>query len=408
MISQSVLTVKQLNFYIKSLFEGDQRLSNILVSGEISNFHNHYRSGHLYFTLKDDFAQISCVMFATNARRLMFSPEEGMQVVLRGRVSYYEKDGSCQIYVDSMQPEGAGALAVAFEQLRQKLLAQGLFDKSHKKAIPKFPKKIGVITSGSGAALRDIKNVISRRFPICELILFPVAVQGERCPAENIAAIEYFNTSYPVDTIILGRGGGSIEDLWGYNSESLVRAIFASDIPIITGIGHEIDYTLCDFVADLRAPTPSAAAELAVPDILELSQSIKSAQSRLDRLFDAYINPMYMRLDKCVSRLRLLSPEGQISIKRKTLDALDSRIINRGTTLLTERRSQLDQLNKRLTLLNPIDSLKKGKLLAFDGTIPVKSVNQLSVGSTFRLIAADGSALCEVKSIERNGETNDI
>lgn len=276
-----VLSVSQLNFYIKSLIENDPKLQTVFVEGEISNLSDRYSSGHLYFSLKDQKALISAVMFAGNARRLVFAPKNGMKIICRGRVSLYEPSGRYQIIIEDMQPQGVGALALAFEQLKQRLAEKGLFDARFKKPIPKLPKRIGVITSPSGAAVQDIKNILTRRFPNITIILCPVLVQGDSAPPQMIDAIQKLNRFSLCDVIIIGRGGGSMEDLWAFNSEELAYAVFKSEIPVISAVGHETDYTICDFVSDLRAPTPSAAAELAVPDSAQIKRYLINVNRRL-------------------------------------------------------------------------------------------------------------------------------
>ena len=265
-MSQTVLTVSQVNFFIKSLLEGDGRLQNVLISGEISNFTDHYRSGHLYFSLKDDKSVLKAVMFASAARRLKFRPKDGMKVLIRGRVSVYEPSGQYQLYAEDMQPEGMGALSLAFQQLKDRLSQEGLFDADHKREIPAFPQRIGVITSPTGAAVQDILQITGRRWPLAEIILAPVLVQGEQAPGQIVEALQEMDRRRACDVIILGRGGGSLEDLWAFNEEAVARAVYACTIPVVSAVGHETDFTICDFAADLRAPTPSAAAELCTPD----------------------------------------------------------------------------------------------------------------------------------------------
>ena len=258
-----VISVSQLNRYVKSLLEGDANLAAVYIGGEISNFTNHYKSGHLYMSLKDEGAVVKAVMFRAYASKLAFTPENGMKVIVRARVSLYEKDGAFQIYIEEMQPDGVGALQIAFEQLKKKLAAEGLFEASRKKPLPRYPARVGVITSPTGAAVRDIFNVLGRRFPLARVVFTPVLVQGEGAPAQLVAALRRFNETNAADVLIIGRGGGSIEELWAFNDETVARAVAASRIPVISAVGHETDFTICDFVADLRAPTPSAAAELA-------------------------------------------------------------------------------------------------------------------------------------------------
>ena len=276
-------TVSELNNYIKSIFENNRTLSSVMVRGEISNFTNH-RSGHLYFSLKDADGQIRSVMFRSRAMGLKFMPESGMKVIVHGSVTVYPRDGSYQLYVSSMQPDGVGALYLAYEQLKERLFQEGLFDEIYKKPIPAFPKRIGVITSPTGAAVRDIINVTGRRYPCADIYVYPALVQGDGAENSLIKALDYFDSSCLCDVIILGRGGGSIEDLWAFNSEALARRIFEARVPIISAVGHETDFTICDFVADMRAPTPSAAAEIAVPETHELMHKIDNIIGRMSLL----------------------------------------------------------------------------------------------------------------------------
>ena len=278
----NVLTVTQVNTYIKALLDESAPLRNIYISGEISNFTHYYRTGHLYFTLKDESSQLKAVMFSSNASRLRFQAENGMKVICRGRISVYSKSGEYQLYVDDMQPDGVGALSLAFEQLKKKLSQEGLFDEAHKKPIPPFPSKIGVATSNIGAAVEDIKNITARRYPLAEIIICPTVVQGENAPADIVRSIKMLDGYDGIDVIILGRGGGSAEDLWAFNSEEVARAVFACETPIVSAVGHETDFTICDFVSDLRAPTPSAAAELVCPDINKLYSDLSVKKNALD------------------------------------------------------------------------------------------------------------------------------
>ena len=277
----NVITVTQLNTYIKSILDENPVLKTIYIKGEISNFKHYYKSGHMYLTLKDSNCQLKAVMFSSYASRLKFRPENGMSVICRGRISAYEKDGVYQLYIEDMQPDGIGSLSIAFEQLKEKLEKEGLFDLSHKKSIPKYPQKIGVATSNMGAAIEDIKNIIKRRYPVAELVVAPTIVQGDAAPEDIVKSIKLLDSIDDIDVIIVGRGGGSLEDLWAFNTEIVARAVFECKKPIISAVGHETDFTICDFVADLRAETPSAAAEKAVPDINELMKFTEAAESKM-------------------------------------------------------------------------------------------------------------------------------
>lgn len=412
MIQTAPLSVSQINFYIKNLFDADSRLFNVLIAGEISNFTNHYRSGHFYFTLKDDSSAIKAVMFARSAQRVRFVPEDGMRVVCKGRVGVFERDGIYQLYVDDMQPEGAGALALAFEQLKKKLSSEGLFDETRKKSIPRFPKNVGVITSDTGAAVRDICNVLTRRYPLCTVKIYPVNVQGASCASDNIKAIRYFNKNKSADVIILGRGGGSIEDLWGYNEEKLVRAVAESEIPVITGIGHETDFTLCDFAADLRAPTPSAAAELASEDTDSLKYAVFNLRSRADSAFARVYSLKKQSLDSAVRILRAYSPQNIYSGMKESFDNKIKRLNDSVSVYMFEKERRLDSVMNKLYALNPLNSLKKGFFPVYSGDKRVMSASAVNAGDELKIMTFDGTIMCRAQKILYNAviadEKNDL
>ena len=412
MIQTAPLSVSQINFYIKNLFDADSRLFNVLIAGEISNFTNHYRSGHFYFTLKDDSSAIKAVMFARSAQRVRFVPENGMRVVCKGRVGVFERDGIYQLYVDDMQPEGAGALALAFEQLKKKLSSEGLFDETRKKSIPRFPKNVGVITSDTGAAVRDICNVLTRRYPLCTVKIYPVNVQGASCASDNTKAIRYFNKNKSADVIILGRGGGSIEDLWGYNEEKLVRAVAESEIPVITGIGHETDFTLCDFAADLRAPTPSAAAELASEDTDSLKYAVFNLRSRADSAFARVYSLKKQSLDSAVRILRAYSPQNIYSGMKEAFDNKIKRLNDSVSVYMFEKERRLDSVMNKLYALNPLNSLKKGFFPVYSGDKRVMSASAVNAGDELKIMTFDGTIMCRAQKILYNAviadEKNDL
>lgn len=409
MIDSAVLSVSQINFYIKSMFDADRRLFRIAVSGEISNFTNHYRSGHLYFTLKDGSSALKAVMFASNAARLKFIPKNGMKVICRGRIGVYERDGVYQLYADDMLPEGAGALAAAFEQLKSKLSAEGLFDEKKKKPIPEFPRVIGVITSDTGAAVQDICNILSRRYPLAKVALYPVTVQGISCAVSNVKALEYFNRTKSADVIILGRGGGSTEDLWGYNEELLVRAVAASEIPVITGIGHETDFTLCDFAADLRAPTPSAAAELCAPDINVLWQDVDSLRRTAEHLYTVKMRSCAERVDSLKRIIAGYSPQNIYASSVSRLEAIIKRLNTAVTAAANKKQTEFERILGRLEPLDPIKKLKNGFMPVYSGGKRIVSAMSAAPGDMLRIITFDGSIDCTADkiNININGDINE-
>lgn len=399
MAVSSVITVSQLNFYIKSLLDESPALREIYITGEISNLTDHYRSGHIYLSLKDDKALVRAVMFAGNARHLRFKPEEGMKVIARGRVSVYEATGQYQLYIEDMQPDGIGALNLAYEQLKKKLSAEGLFSEDIKKPIPAYPKRIGVITSPTGAAVQDILNILGRRYPIAEVVFCPVLVQGENAPAQLIDAVERFNKANAADVIIIGRGGGSIEDLWAFNDEKLARTIAKSDIPIISAVGHETDFTICDFVADLRAPTPSAAAELATPNMTELLSYFKSVKDSLPAIMQRRIDFEKQELDNLASSKVLLSPEEFINIRKNELDVLSADMIKAFKAILSENQREFAALSAKLDALSPLSVLSRGYSIVQNKNKVIKSAKELNIGQNIMVKLSDGKAECEVKVI---------
>lgn len=399
MAVSSVITVSQLNFYIKSLLDESPALREIYITGEISNLTDHYRSGHIYLSLKDDKALVRAVMFAGNARHLRFKPEEGMKVIARGRVSVYEATGQYQLYIEDMQPDGIGALNLAYEQLKKKLSAEGLFSEDIKKPIPAYPKRIGVITSPTGAAVQDILNILGRRYPIAEVVFCPVLVQGENASAQLIDAIERFNKANAADVIIIGRGGGSIEDLWAFNDEKLARAIAKSDIPVISAVGHETDFTICDFVADIRAPTPSAAAELATPNMTELLSYFKSVKDSLPAIMQRRIDFEKQELDNLASSKVLLSPKGFINIRKNELDMLSADMIKAFKAILSENQREFVALSAKLDALSPLSVLSRGYSIVQNKNKVIKSAKELNIGQNIMVKLSDGKAECEVNAI---------
>lgn len=395
-----IITVGQLNRYVKSLLDADENLYNLYLVGEISNFTDHYKSGHFYFSLKDEDAQIKAVMFRNNASRVRFRVENGMRVIVRGRVSMYEAAGQYQIFVDDMQPDGVGALNLAFEQLKEKLQKEGLFDAAHKKPIPKMPKRVGVITSATGAAVQDILNILGRRFPLAEVVFAPVLVQGEGAHEQLIAAIQEFNRNKCADVLIIGRGGGSTEDLWEFNNEDLARAVYASKIPVISAVGHETDFTICDFVADLRAPTPSAAAELAVPEQSEVQSYLDSLQNRLLRAVSLKLSDERYRLSSLTEKGVFSTPALYFDNLRMRLMSTTNRFFSVQQKTMQEERLRLRENASKLQSLSPLSVLARGySVTSTEGGAIVKSKMQLSVGADVEIRLADGSARCQVKEI---------
>ncbi len=395
-----VLSVSQLNRYIKMNFDADENLANIFISGEISNFTNHYRTGHLYFTLKDDSAAVRAVMFNSSAKRLKFMPEDGMKVIARGRVSVYEASGQYQLYVDDMQPDGVGALNLAYEQLKEKLQKEGLFSELHKKPLPPYPEKVGVITSPTGAAVRDIINVLGRRFPYAEIVFCPVLVQGEGAHLQLTDAVNLFNSERAADVIIIGRGGGSIEDLWEFNDEGLARAVYNSEIPVISAVGHETDFTICDFVADMRAPTPSAAAELAVPDANELQYALSAFKNRMFLNVSSEIADRRSRLEYLTSKGVLKSPDEMLSNRSQRLDTAFSKMLSSYENRIGGKKVEFISAATALSKLDPMSVLMRGFAFVSDENGKnVYSSQALAKGDKINVRFHDGSAVCEVKEI---------
>ena len=395
-----VLSVSQLNRYIKMNFDADENLANIFISGEISNFTNHYRTGHLYFTLKDDSSAVRAVMFNSSAKRLKFMPEDGMKVIARGRVSVYEASGQYQLYVDDMQPDGVGALNLAYEQLKEKLQKEGLFSEHHKKPLPPYPEKVGVITSPTGAAVRDIINVLGRRFPYAEIVFCPVLVQGDGAHLQLTDAVNLFNSERAADVIIIGRGGGSIEDLWEFNDEGLARAVYNSEIPVISAVGHETDFTICDFVADMRAPTPSAAAELAVPDANELQYALSALKNRMFLNVSSGIADRRSRLKYLTSKGVLKSPDEMLSNRSQRLDTAFSKMLSSYENRIGGKKVEFISAATALSKLDPMSVLMRGFAFVSDKNGKnVYSSQALAKGDKINVRFHDGSAVCEVKEI---------
>ena len=399
-------SVSQLNEYVKMLLEGNPNLKDVWVQGEISGA-KLYASGHLYFSLKDPDSVISAVMFKGSMIRMEFEPENGMKVLAHGRISAYPPRGQYQFIADRMIPDGAGSLAVAFEQLKAKLGAEGLFDPARKKPLPTHPKRVGVVTSPSGAAVHDIIRVARKRCPSTEILIFPSLVQGAEAPAYLRGGIQYFNAvkddpEQGVDLIIIGRGGGSAEDLWGFNDERLARTIAASAIPVVSAVGHEVDFTICDFVADLRAATPSAAAELSLPDREDLGRRVQSLTTRLNAAETNRLKRYRAGLDRLAVSRVLTSPEGAYRLRRETVTGLEKRLNLSMSRHLTNKRPSMERGAASLGALNPLSVLGRGYALVQteEGRV-IPTAAELTVGDRVNLRFADGSAKVSVEEITR-------
>ena len=389
------VSVTELNRYIKEKIAGDEALSNIIVKGEISNFKNHY-TGHMYFTLKDENSLIKCIMFKTYAQQLNFMPKDGMKVFVLGGVSVFERDGIYQIYVKAMQEDGIGALYRKYEKLKKDLETKGLFEQEHKQKIPKMPKVIGVLTSQTGSVIRDIINVSTRRNPNVYIRLLPVPVQGEDAAPKIVKGIKKMNEENLADVLILARGGGSLEDLWPFNEEEVAYAIYESKIPIISAVGHETDFTIADFVADLRAPTPSAAAELAVPDIYEITQKIASFQNRLRLSLNKKLEIMKLRYEKCMSSAVFKDPTRMISDYYLKVDSQIKRLEKVIENKKQTEKEKYVKLVSKLDALSPLKTLTRGYSIIESDNKIVKSVNDLHKGQNIEIRLVDGKKEAQV------------
>lgn len=396
----NVITVTQLNTYIKAILDENPVLKTIYVQGEISNFKHYYKSGHMYLTLKDKNCQLKAVMFASHAARLKFIPEDGMSVICRGRISAYEKDGVYQLYIEDMQPDGIGSLSIAFEQLKEKLEKEGLFDASYKKSIPKYPKKIGVATSNMGAAIEDIKNITKRRYPVAELVIAPTIVQGDLAPDDIVKSLELLDSIKDIDVIIVGRGGGSLEDLWAFNTEKVARAVFSCKKPVISAVGHETDFTICDFVADLRAETPSAAAEKSVPDIHNLFSLIENAESRMLYSINKRIEFESQRLDFIANESIIANFNEYFDNKNDVLTAIRDELSDAFENKLNDCKYNLGILSGKLDALSPLAVLARGYAAVKTAENKlIKSKKDLKINDKINVEFIDGSALCTVDEV---------
>lgn len=397
----TVLTVKQLNTYVRSLLDGDKKLNFVSVCGEVSNLKNHYSSGHIYFSLKDNDAVIRCVMFKTNAVRLNEPLKDGEKIICTGKASVYEKDGQYQLYVENVSKNGVGDLSEQFRLIKEKLESEGLFDKNHKRQLPKFPKKIAVVTSDSGAALQDITNIISRRFPVCELLVVPALVQGVSSANSVINALKAAYSIKDIDIIIVARGGGSAEDLFSFNDEKLARTVYASPVPVISAIGHETDFTIIDFVADLRAPTPSAAAELAVPQLNEIREYIYSVSRYMSNVLTSKLNRAEFSLQRMINSEKFINPCRIVLDKQVSVDKLSDRLNSAGKGIFSQNEAALKTICAKLDALSPFKAFSRGYSVALKDNKPIKSVDSLSINDKIEIIFNDGNVSATITEIYR-------
>lgn len=399
-----VLTVRELTLYVKKILERDQLLQAVWVRGEISNFKWH-TSGHIYFTLKDEASQIKCVMFRSAAQRLRFRPDNGMQVIVGGNISVFERDGAYQMYAAEMEPAGLGALHLEYEQLKRRLAEEGLFAEALKRALPRLPRKVGLVTATTGAAIRDMVTIARRRFPSVRLVIAPALVQGAEAPASLIRGLELMARVPGVDVIIIGRGGGSLEDLWAFNDEGLARAIRACPIPVVSAVGHETDFTIADFAADLRAPTPSAAAELVVPSRSELMGQVDSLRIRLASAARRIVERKRIRLRGLQERPVLQRPQGRLLQDRQRLDDLIRRLGYVGGKMVESHRRELRGLAGRLDALSPLAVLSRGYAIAREETgAVIKDAGQVHPGDAVQVMVHKGQLHCRVESVSREAE----
>ncbi len=422
-MSDKYLTVSAITRYLKAKFDVDENLQTVFLKGEISNFKAH-TTGHFYFSLKDESSKINAIMFRSNASKVLFKPMDGMKVLVTGRISVYEAMGSYQIYVDEMLEDGVGNLYIAYEQLKEKLQKEGLFDKTHKKKIPKIPKRVGIVTASTGAAIRDIITTIKRRFPICETILFPTLVQGENAKDDIVRNIEMAQ-NYDLDVLIVGRGGGSIEDLWPFNEEVVARAIYNSKVPIISAVGHEVDFTIADFVADLRAPTPTAAAELAVPNMSDLKKYISQLSIRLNESVLKRVNYLKLYLDSIKNSFVIKNPMIMYENKKQSLDLMNSKLNDLMLGKVDRLKNEMEKIKKsyvltnpkllykdnilevkniieKLELLNPLNILNRGYSITYLNSLALKSVKEVKENDLLDIKLTDGVIQSKVINVKED------
>ena len=394
------VSVTQLTQYIKLLLDKDEILSQVCVRGELSNYKAH-SSGHQYFTLKDEGAVISCVMFRSDAMKMRFRPESGMKVILYGRVSLFPKSGQYQIYVTAMQPDGVGALAVAFEQLKRRLYEEGLFDPAHKQPLPNYPHSVALITSPTGAAVRDMTRILGRRWPMAEVLVCPVRVQGEGAAEEIAQMLDYVDKHQLADVIITGRGGGSLEDLWAFNEEIVARAIYRCTIPVISAVGHEPDVTISDYVADVRAATPSNAAEIAVQDEAAIRSALRQLQLRLEQAEGRKLTQLRQRLDALAQKPVMKRPEAYLQQQELQLEMLRQRLEHAGTGVVQKNALRFQRAAAKLAALSPLKVLSRGYAMVTREDAVVRSVTQLQPGDPVAVALSDGTVQCTVDAVQR-------
>ncbi len=394
---KNVLTVSQVNSYIKSLINEVPQIRNLYICGEISNFKHYYKSGHMYFDLKDEKTKLKCVMFSFENAKLKFTTEDGMKVICFGQIDVYERDGVYQLYVRDMHPEGLGDLTAAYEQLKEKLKEEGLFSKSGAREKPPYPRKIGVATSNMGAAVEDIKNVISRRYPLCEIIIAPTVVQGDAAAPDIVKSIELLDSIDGVDIIIVGRGGGSIEDLWAFNTEPVARAVFNCKTYIISAVGHETDFTICDFVADMRAPTPSAAAELAVPDIKNEIQTVMNYSAALETDIVMLLENEEKRIRNIIHSSPLANTNAFFETLVNNISDYEKRILFAFKEVISKKEGDFKSAAGALNALSPLAVLSRGYSITMHSGKPVKSDKDVSAGDEIDIKLHDGNIKAEVK-----------
>ncbi|MGM0501730.1 MAG: exodeoxyribonuclease VII large subunit [Bacillota bacterium] len=407
-LMEKILSVSQLNEYIKGVLQYDPHLQQVLVQGEVSNYYCHYASGHVYFTLKDENTQLKAVMFNSQKEELDFELEDGMKVILEGEITVYAPRGEYQIQVKNVQPKGTGALHIAFEQLKEKLNQEGLFAEKHKRKLPEIPQRIGVITSPTGAAIKDIISVVKRRFTNVSLLIAPATVQGDNAEPTLLKGLDLLNNHFDVDVIIIGRGGGSLEDLWAFNKEKLARAIFNSETPVISAVGHETDYTISDFVADLRAPTPSAAAELVVSDREELEKYLQRLVNNLDRAVANKLEQVKQHVDNLAAKSAFRQLPEQLKEEAQKVDDLAQQLDKNIKDKINRKEDKLQAVVGKLSSLSPLNTLARGYSLARkkDTKEKVNSVTDVKQGEILELIVRDGELICEVQDLKLDKEDN--